>query len=177
MLEYQAKGFISTQLFDKWAIDVFFPHGKMYDAKLDLEGGKSICWMGAPATIYMSFLTCAMSLGLSHSFLIPTHSSHLTQALDVGMFALHKSAIDRGRSAGWMNAQMAQIMKILGAGQEVATRSNISSAFKQTGLHATWNREHRALVMSVDLSSAWKVVQDRTVQESRRQQSRINFKP
>jgi hypothetical protein len=26
MLEYQGNGFISTQLFDKWATEVFFPH-------------------------------------------------------------------------------------------------------------------------------------------------------
>jgi hypothetical protein len=68
-------------------------------------------------------------------------------------------------------------MKILGAWQAVATPPNIISAFKQTGLHANWSLEHRALVVSVDLASARRLVQDRTVEESRRQQARINIRP
>jgi hypothetical protein len=67
-----------------------------------------------------------------------------------------------------VNAQTAQIMKILGAWQAVAWSPNSLSAFKQTGLHANWNREHRALVKSVDLSSARELVANRTLKESRR---------
>jgi hypothetical protein len=115
-------------------------------------------------------------LGIVPIFL-PAHSSHLTQPLDVAMFAIHKSAIGRVRPAQWMNAQTAQITKILGAWQVAATPPNIISAFKQTGLHANWNREHRALVMSVHLPSARRLIQNRTVQESRSQQTRISIKP
>jgi hypothetical protein len=85
-------------------------------------------------------------LGILPIFL-PAHSSHLTQPLDVRLFAIHKPAIHRIRSPKWMNSQTAQIMKILGAWQVAATPPNIISAFKQTGLHASWDRSHGALVM------------------------------
>jgi hypothetical protein len=73
MLEYQENGFISTQLFDKWVIDVFFPHVEDVRRKIGYGGGESSCWMSAPATIQMNFLTCAMILGLCQSFSLPTH--------------------------------------------------------------------------------------------------------
>jgi hypothetical protein len=68
-------------------------------------------------------------------------------------------------------------MKILGAWQASATPPNIISTFKQTGLHANWDRSHGALVMSVDLESAQKLDCERTIEESQRQQVRINDRP
>jgi hypothetical protein len=61
-------------------------------------------------------------------------------------------------------------------GQAVAMPPNIISAFKQTGLHASWDRTHGALVMSVDLESARKLDCERTIEESQRQQVRINIR-
>jgi hypothetical protein len=62
-------------------------------------------------------------------------------------------------------------------GQAAATPPNIISAFKQTGLHASEDRSHGALVMSVDLESARKLDCERATQESQRQQVQINIKP
>jgi hypothetical protein len=62
-------------------------------------------------------------------------------------------------------------------GQAVPTPPNIISAFKQTGLHASWDRSHGALVLSVDLESARKLDCERTIEESQCQQVRINIRP
>jgi hypothetical protein len=62
-------------------------------------------------------------------------------------------------------------------GQAGATPPNIINAFKQTGLHASWDRSHGALVMSVDLESARKLDCERTIEESQRQQVRVNIRP
>jgi hypothetical protein len=53
-----------------------------------------------------------------------------------------------------MSLQIAQLMRILGAWQAVATPPNIIISFKQTGLHSSWDREHGALVILVDLETA-----------------------
>jgi hypothetical protein len=68
-------------------------------------------------------------------------------------------------------------MKILGAWQAVATPPNIISAFRQTGLHASWDRSHGALVMFVYLESARKLDCERTIKKSQRRQVRINIRP
>jgi hypothetical protein len=62
-------------------------------------------------------------------------------------------------------------------GQAAATPPNIISAFKQTGLHASLGGSHGALVMSVDLESAWKLDCERTIEESQAQQVRVNIRP
>jgi hypothetical protein len=60
--------------------------------------------------------------------------------------------------------------------QGAATSPNIISAFKQTGLHASWDRSHGALVMSVDLESARKLDCERTIEAFQHQQVRINIR-
>jgi hypothetical protein len=110
------------------------------------------------------------------SIFLPADSSHLTQPLDVGLFAIHKSAVHRVRPPSWMSLQTAQLMRILGVWQAVAMPPNIISSFTQTGLHSSWDQEHGALVISVDLETARRFEHERTVDESRRQKLRINLR-
>jgi hypothetical protein len=62
-------------------------------------------------------------------------------------------------------------------GQAAATPPNIINAFKQTGVHASWDCSQGALVMSVDLESVRKLDCERTIEESQHEQVRINIKP
>jgi hypothetical protein len=49
-----------------------------------------------------------------------------------------------------MSARTAQVMKILGAWQAVATPPDIIGAFKQIGLHSSWSQMGRVLVGCFD---------------------------
>jgi hypothetical protein len=60
-----------------------------------------------------------------------------------------------------MSAQLSQLMRILGAWQAIATPPNITSSFKQTGLHSSWNPEYHTLVVSVNLAIAPKLMSER----------------
>jgi hypothetical protein len=122
------------------------------------------------------FLDICHDLGILPIFL-SAQSSHLTQPLDVGPFAIHKSAIHRVRPPKWMDSQAAQIRKIFGPWQAATTPPNIISAFKQTALHASLDRSHGAFVMSADLESARRLDCESTIKESQRQQVRINIRP
>jgi hypothetical protein len=62
-------------------------------------------------------------------------------------------------------------------GQAATTPPNIISAFKQTDLHASCDCSHAALVISVDLESAWKLDYESTIEQSQHQQVRINIRP
>jgi hypothetical protein len=80
-----------------------------------------------------------------------------------------------GTSCELDDGQTAQVMKILGAWQAVATPPNIISAFKQTGLHSSWSQMHRVLVVSVDLAPARKLECERAGEEARPQRFRVNI--
>jgi hypothetical protein len=176
MLEHQENSFISTQLFDKWATEVFFPHVHDVRRRIGYGGWGILLLDGCSCHHSDDFLDRCHDLGILPIFL-PAHSFHLTQPLDVGLFAIHKSAIQRVRPPKWMNSQTAQIMKIFGALRAAATPPNIFNAFKQIGLHASWDRSHGALVMPVDLESARKLDCERTIEESQREQVQINIRP
>jgi hypothetical protein len=118
-------------------------------------------WMVSPATVQTSFPTYPMMLA-------PYRSLHLTQPRNVGPFARRKSAIQPLHLPGWISAQTAEIMKIIGTWQAVAAPSSAINAFKQTGFQSIWDREHRALVMSVRLPTTRKLQRQRTKRSGNR---------
>jgi hypothetical protein len=121
------------------------------------------------------FLDACHERGILSIFL-PAHSSHLTQTLDVGLSATHHSAVHRVRPPSWMSLQAAQLMRILGAWQAVGTPPNIIGSFNQAELHSSWDREHGALVISVDLETARRFEHEPTLNESWCQKLRINLR-
>jgi hypothetical protein len=103
ILEYQENGFVSTQLFDKWVTYVFFPHVQDGRRRIGYGGWGILLLDGCLCHHSDDFLDFCHDLGILPIFL-PAHSSHLTQPLDMGLFAIHKSAIHRVRPPKWMNS-------------------------------------------------------------------------
>jgi hypothetical protein len=94
MLEYQENGFISTKLFDKRATEVFFPHVQDVRRRIGYGGWGILLLDGCSCHHSDDFLDMYHNLGILPIFL-PADSSHLTEPPDVGLFAIHKSAIHR----------------------------------------------------------------------------------
>jgi hypothetical protein len=89
-------------------------------------------------------------VGVLPTFLI-THSSHPTQPLDVGLLAIHKSAIQRVRPASWMSGQACQITRTFGACQATkwhqgveADRVVFNPGSGTSGFHDVGRLGHRA---------------------------------
>jgi hypothetical protein len=70
--EHQENGFISTQLFQKWATGVFFSMWKLCDEDMRMVIRGFCCWMTAYLIILTTFLIGAMILVFHHSFSLRT---------------------------------------------------------------------------------------------------------
>ena len=83
--------------------------------------------------------------------LLPAHTSHLFQRLDLGIFGIHKLEQKRIRPSEHFSVQSVQIMKILGSFRRVMAPPNVLSAFSQAGIITRWNEEHICLLSYVDI--------------------------
>jgi hypothetical protein len=63
------------------------------------------------------------------------------------------------------------------AWQTIAILPKGINPFKQTWLGSIWDAEHFGLTMSVDLVAARKLDREQTVDETKRQQFRVNNRP
>ena len=80
-----------------------------------------------------SLIEECMELGILFHF-IPSHSSHLTQPLDVGFFGLQKQAQSRIHLDHDLKNQTKQLIKIIASYFAIALPHNIISAFRSCGI-------------------------------------------
>jgi hypothetical protein len=173
-LTHQESGFINTELFNSWVVDVLLPRVDIRRAELSYQG-----W----AVLLLDGCSCHCSEQTSEQcashgvivIMLPPHSSDQTQALDVGMFAIHKAVMRRVFAPNWLSNQSKQIYRMLGAWQAVSTPPNIISAFKQVGIHVEWSDDHKTLLTRVDPSTARRLREPRTPEEAARHRIRLNI--
>ena len=134
MLGYSQTGYITTALFNEWLDNCFLPFVKNKRQQLNYDGIGIILLDGFAAHITDHFFQVCDELNLQ-IFFLPSHSSHITQPLDLGIFGNHKGCI-RG---AWSNFDddesqfVTSLIKILDGWQKAATTHNIMSAWKQAG--------------------------------------------
>jgi hypothetical protein len=83
-------------------------------AEIHYEGSAILLLDGRSAHYDDEFFEISADIGISPVFL-PSHSSDQTQALDVGLFGIHKRGIARIFPPDWLTIQSRQISRLLGA--------------------------------------------------------------
>jgi hypothetical protein len=68
----------------------------------------------------------------------------------VRLFGIRKRGTARIFPPDWLTIESKQIYRLLGAWIGATTPPNIISAFKQVGIHAVWDPDHRGLEIRVD---------------------------
>ena len=134
MLAYNASGYITTEIFNQWIDHAFAPFISARREQLKYDGVGVVLCDGFGAHISEHFFEVCYSLNMQ-VFFLPAHSSHITQPLDLGIFAVHKqysklpSKIDDIDE----DAMTELVIRIFTGWQKAATTANIVSAWKQVG--------------------------------------------
>jgi hypothetical protein len=75
----------------------------------------------------------------------------------------------------WMSKRSKQLYRMLGGWYAVATPPNIVSAFKQVGIHGQWSNQYNTLLAQVDASTARRLREPRTPEDTARHRKRLNI--
>jgi hypothetical protein len=171
-LKFQESGFMNTSLFEQWMMDEFLPSVRTRRARLGYTGPAFLILDGMSAHDSDWFFLACDDAGVVPIFL-PPHSSDQTQALDLGIFGVQKTAMGRVHPPEWLTTQTQILAKILGAWQAVTTPPNIISAFSQMGLSIHWDYEHNCNCVTVQRQLARKLRSPRTDQELKDMKKRL----
>ena len=139
-------GFITTEIFNNWLDNVFAPAVTKTRKDIQFFGVGILLLDGFSAHISKHFFEKMYALNIQ-VFFLPSHSSHLTQPLDLGIFGPHKnttilpnSALKKLSPLKDVNPELDDpqfveaITRLYDGWQKAATVQNIQSAFKQAGV-------------------------------------------
>ena len=133
MLASNDSGFITTEIFNKWVEQEFVKYINNKRKELGYEGVGIVLCDGFSAHITDYFFQTCDDLNMQ-VFFLPSHSSHLTQPLDLGIFAAHKQYCKMPtRVDGHDEDSMSSIVRIFTGWEKAATTTNIVSSWKQAG--------------------------------------------
>ena len=134
MLASNDSGFITTEIFNKWLEHEFSKYIKNRRQQLSYEGVGVILCDGFSAHISNYFFETCDALNMQ-VFFLPSHSSHLTQPLDLGIFSAHKqySKIPTRIEVNDEDVCMSMIARVFTGWEKAATTTNIVSSWKQAG--------------------------------------------
>ena len=137
MLETSQTGYITTEIFNKWLDQAFVPYIQKRRDELNYSGVGVVICDGFSAHITDHFFEVCDKMNLE-VFFLPSHSSHITQPLDLGIFAAHKHysklPTKSGTSDDEDDDQMTEtIVRIFSGWQKAATTASIISSWKQVG--------------------------------------------
>ncbi|KAJ6249112.1 protein derived from transposon [Anaeramoeba flamelloides] len=90
---YSKKGFINMTLFEKWAIEVFIPYVLKMRKKLNCKGDRALLILDGYSSRSNPDVLDLFALYNIDCVVIPAHSSHIIQPLDVGVFHSFKSEV------------------------------------------------------------------------------------
>ena len=152
---YSETGFFSTELFEKWAFEYFFPEVRQRREKYKYSGECVLILDGFGPHDSDTFLNACSEEGIIPLFLAP-HSSDQTQPLDIGFFGVQKGKMSRITVPSGLSQQTAQIIRIIDSFRQTSTISNIISAFRGAGIVSSYHPDH-GLIPRVARSEAIRV--------------------
>ena len=153
MLAYQENGSFTTEIFERWAFEVFFPEMQRRRERYNYDGEILLILDGFGPHSSDEFLNGCTENGVI-PLPIPPHSSDQTQMLDLGIFGVQKTRMQRMRYDSELNKQTIQIMKIVDSFTQAATISNVVSAFRSGGIVSTYDEESGFMIPRVERSEA-----------------------
>ena len=153
MLAYQENGSFTTEIFERWAFEVFFPEMQRRRERYNYDGEILLILDGFGPHSSDEFLNGCTENGVI-PLPIPPHSGDQTQMLDLGIFGVQKTRMQRTRHDSELNKQTIQIMKIVDSFTQAATISNVVSAFRSGGIVSTYDEEAGFMIPRVELSEA-----------------------
>ncbi len=167
---YSESGFFSTDLYLKCAYEYFFPEVEKKREKYKYTGECILILNGFGPHDNDIFLDECSKNGII-PFFLPPHSSDQTQPLDIGIFAVQKTKMNRIFVPSGLSQQSSQLIKIIDSFRQTSTISNVISAFRGAGIVSSFDKEY-GLVAKVDRSQAIKVrhwvnVRDETFNKKR----------
>lgn len=138
MIKFQEKGFNNTELMKLWLTEIFLP---VILEKWEIEHKRS-GFNGKAVLILDGMSAHAAALReidldkyhLQVIYLIP-HSSHLTQPLDLVIFAIQKLYTNQKKLGLKLSNQADKIRSILKGLQQASTSESIISAFESSGIY------------------------------------------
>ena len=148
---YQKNAFMTTKLFEKWAIDVFFPDIEKRRKKYDYEGPAVLILDGLGSHYSDTFLEACNIYNVYVLFLVP-HTSDQCQPLDLVTFSLLKRAYSKMTFDKFASKQSNQVIKMLGAWYQATAPHLIISAFVASGMNPYLNNNQ--IYWNVDLRKA-----------------------
>ena len=143
LIQYQKKGFANTDLIKTWLEEVFFPE---VERKLKIEQERT--GYSGDAVLILDGFSChhkaleCYDLASRHIKLVylAPHSSHLTQPLDLVIFALQKRVTTQRLCRQSFGQQTDSIRRIIQGLQTASTTENIVAAFESAGIMRTFSR-------------------------------------
>ena len=143
-IHHQKKGFANTDIIAKWLRDEFFPEIERRRAiereRSGYEGHAVLILDGFSCHKKALDLFNLEEMGVKTVFLAP-HSSHLTQPLDLVLFASQKRFTTTGKLTVKLSDQADWIRRIINGVQQSSTSENIISAFESAGIVRTFTKE------------------------------------
>ena len=144
-IKHQTKGFANTELIKFWIEEIFFP---TVEAKMEEERKRS--GYNGHAVLILDGFSCHHKALDGYDLegrnikviYLPPHSSHLTQPLDLVIFAIQKKHTTTNRQMNVMlSFQADSIRRIINGLQIASTTENIVSAFESAGIVRTYTKE------------------------------------
>ena len=144
-IKFQEKGFANTQLIQFWFNEIFFP---IVEQRLQEEQARS-GYTGKAVLILDGFACHKKALEAFdleekrvEVIYLPPHSSHLTQPLDLVIFAAQKKLTTTGRHLNIsLSTQADSLRRILNGIEISCTTENIVSAFEAAGIIRNFSKE------------------------------------
>lgn len=146
ILKFQNKGFSTTELTKIWLTEIFFPEiEKRWNEEHQRSGfnGNAVLIIDGCSTHGAALRQ--FNLAEKHIeviYLVP-HSSHLTQPLDLALFAIQKLNTYKKKLTLKLSDQADKIRSILKGLQQASTTENIISAFESAGIFHYYDQSNQ----------------------------------
>ena len=152
MIVGQETGFVNAELFDYWATTVFFPEVECKRILYNYTGDVILMLDGCTAH-FSDFMLDECSYNGVFPFQEPAGSSDQLQALDLGIFAIQKTAKRTILTPRGVDGEAEKdIIRIIDSWRKTTTPKNVISAFNQAEIYRT--NVNGKIIMAADIKCA-----------------------
>ena len=130
---YNENGFITTDIFERYLVEVFIPYVNVRRSQLNYYGKAVLTMDNCSCHTSDNIMLILEQHGIQVIFL-PPHSSDQTQVCDLGLFGNMKGAQSRIHPSKEMSIQTQQIIRIISAYHACCHPFAITSAFRRAGI-------------------------------------------
>jgi transposase len=172
MIAYsQKKGYITKSLFIRWINEVLIPEVNMRRLKIGN--------LYATAGLIMDVLSCHKGNSIEKllqdnnikCFILPPHSSHVTQPLDVYTFSLFKTYYSNMRVGNSLTKQSQKLLRGMRALHIASTPWDIQNAFNRAGIMINYE-ENKVNVDRCPILSNNYLIPNKTIEAKSKEKSK-----